>query len=217
MPNGRSNRRVIGLTGGMGSGKSTVLALFKNKGAVVLDADAIVKDLLSNDRKVGREIRKKFGQEVFDDAGKIDRKALAHAVFPRPRRRKALERILHPRVRAAMWSALRNNRKPIAVLDIPLLYESKWQKKLDGVIVVNADMKTRLARLKKRGFAPAEARRRIKVQMDLAEKARRADFVINNNRSIKETKQQVDEIWNELPKMTRRKHGIAAGTKNNGK
>ena len=199
MPNAKNSRPgVVGLTGGMGSGKSTVLSLFKKKGALVLDADAIVKDLLGSNRMVIRSVRQKFGPGVFDKSGKVDRKALAHLVFPAPKRRKALERILHPMVRKKIWREVRKPRKTVAILDIPLLYESKWHKKLDAVIVVNATMDKRLARLKKRGFAPSEARKRIKIQMSLAEKARRADYVINNNGSIKQTKKQVDEIWKSL-------------------
>ncbi len=183
---------VYGLTGGIGSGKSTVLALLKKKGAFVQDADAIVRELLDKDRTVRAAVKRTFGT--------VERKELARRVFNSRRERKILERILHPRVRKRMWSALRKKKSGVAVFDIPLLYESKWEKKLDGVIVVNASLKTRLARLKKRGVSNAEARRRIKAQMSLAEKARRADFVIDNNESINKTKIQVNKIWKKLTK-----------------
>lgn len=198
---------IIGLTGGMGSGKSTALALFKRKGAFVLDADAIVRDLLDKDRAVARAVRRSFGADVFDAGGRIDRKKLAGKVFTAPDCRKKLEKILHPRVRSTIWSALAKKKGRVAVLDIPLLYESKWDKKMDRVVVVDATLERRLARLKKRGFSAAESRRRIAAQMSLAEKARRADFVIDNNGSVAQTKKQIDEIWTEL---TGGHDGIAA-------
>ncbi len=189
---------VLGLTGGIGSGKSTVLAMFKDKGAFTLDADRIVHDLLEKNRLVRHAIKQRFGTSVFDAAGVLNKRELASVVFDSKAKRRTLEAILHPRVRAAMWNALVERRGNVAVLDIPLLYESKWQADLDGVIVVDASLKKRVARLVKKGFSVSEAAKRIRAQMNLDEKVRLADFVIDNNGTIINTKTQVNTIWNSL-------------------
>ena len=109
MPNVRSKGPVIGLTGGMGSGKSTVLAMFRKKGAFVLDADAIVKELLDKNKSVKDRIKKEFGPETVDAGGNVNKRTLARRVFSSARQRKKLERILHPLVRREIWSALRKH------------------------------------------------------------------------------------------------------------
>ncbi len=206
MASARNKRAVlVGLTGGMGSGKSTVLAMFAQKGAFTLDADAIVRDLL-RDKKILKQIRVAFGSGVFDSSGHLDRKALATVVFASVRKRKRLERLLHPRVRETIWRSIEKKNRGVWVIDIPLLYESKWQRKLDAVIVVDATLASRLRRLKRRGFSPSDSKKRIAAQMSLARKVRLADFVVNNNGSIQQTRKQVDEIWKQIPNMTHGGH-----------
>lgn len=206
MPNARSGRLVVGLTGGMGSGKSTVLAYFKMKGAQVLDADQIVHELLKKDHAVLRAIKRTFGADVFDASGLVNRKALAARAFISAAQRRKLEKILHPRVRQRIWNDLKKSKNNVSVVDIPLLYESKWEGELDGVVVVDATLRTRLRRLKKKGFALADAKRRIRQQMDLKTKVKRADFVVKNNGSLAQTKKQVDAIWKKLPTLTHGGH-----------
>lgn len=174
--------------------------MLRNKGAFTLDADSIVRDL-QRDPTVLALIRKKFGPKVFEDEGALNKRALAGIVFSSPKKLRGLERILHSRVRQKIWRTLGSKKGNVAALDIPLLYESKWQDKLDAVIVVSANMTHRLNRLKKKGFLPADAKRRIKAQMKLSEKIKRADFVVNNNGSVRNTKKQVDEIWKRLSTM----------------
>lgn len=198
MPSANSKRRLlIGLTGGFGSGKSTALGFFRKHGALTLDADAVVRELLESDRTLLKKIRGRFGKDVFDAKGRLDRKALAAKVFTNTAARKALERMIHPLVRKTIWTQVGKSRKH-AVLDIPLLYESGWQRKLDAVVVVNAGLATRVKRLRKRGFSPAEAKRRIKAQWPLQKKILMADYVVQNDGSKAATKKQIDTIWKKL-------------------
>lgn len=195
----KNNRRSwVGLTGGMGSGKSTVLAMFKRKGAFTLDSDAIVHQLLAKDQKVLGVIRKKMGASVFLGGRNLEKRALAKVVFSSIAKKRMLEKILHPLVRRKILKELERNRRPVAVVDVPLLYESGWQKYFGKVIVVNAGMAHRLRRLENKGFEPSDVKRRIKAQWPLRKKIRLADFVVNNNGPKAQTKKQIDQIWKKL-------------------
>jgi dephospho-CoA kinase len=188
---------VIGLTGGIGSGKSTVLALFKKKGAFTLDSDAIVHRL-QKQKTVLNAIKREFGSGVFAAGGELDRKKLAAVVFSSPARKKKLERMIHPLVRKEIYGRLKRRKGNVTVVDVPLLYESGWKNEFDRVIVVNAALKNRVRRLKQKGFDAADIRRRIKAQWSLAKKARLADFVVDNNGPLARTKKQIDPIWNQI-------------------
>lgn len=194
MPSSK-NKKLIGLTGGFGSGKSTVLKMFQRLGADVFDADAQVQRLLDT-AAVKKKIRHEFGLEVFSGA-KLDRNKMAEKVFGAPRRLKVLEKILHPLVRRAMRRQAARSRKKVLICDIPLLYEKKWQDKFDGVIVVAASLPTRLRRLRKRGYSKTEALRRIEAQLPLNVKIKKATHVVNNNASLAKTRAAVGEIWKE--------------------
>ena len=122
---------VVGLTGGIGSGKSTVLQMFKKKGAFVLDADEIVNGLLAHNKKVLASIRKKFGADVFDGVGVLIRRKLGERVFVSPSDRFFLEKLLHPLVRSTMKDALRGKSGRVAICDIPLLFETKAERRCD--------------------------------------------------------------------------------------
>lgn len=200
MPNGSSKRRAlrIGLTGGIGSGKSTVLSMFRALGADVLDADAIVHRLLACDRSVLIAIRNRFGDGVFRRTGQLDRKVLAARVFRNAADRRFLERLIHPRVRREMDRAARASRKRVVVADVPLLFESGWVRRFDRVVVVAASRPVRLRRLAKKGFLRAEALRRMKAQWPMRRKEQRADFVIDNNGSLRSTRRNVKNVWNEI-------------------
>lgn len=191
-------KTLVGLTGGIGSGKSTVLRMFSRKGAFTLDADAIVRDLLDGNGAVRREIRARFGSGSLDRKGRVDRAALAKTVFDRPSERKALEKILHPRVRTAMRRALLKRRGRIAVLDVPLLFESGWPREFDAVVTVWAPEATRRRRLAKRGMAPRDIAARMTAQWPLRKKAAQSDFVIDNGGSLRDTKKNVNNVWTKL-------------------
>jgi len=181
-------KAVLALTGGFGSGKSTVLKLLKQKGAFVLDADRIVHQTFSWDHKVRKRIKKVFGT--------INRAELSEIVFKSAKARRTLEKILHPVVRKKMFRELNRSKGWVAICDVPLLYEAGWKAKFDGVIVVNAPLAQRKKWLRIRGFSAANIQQRLRAQWPLAKKVKRADFVIQNNGSKNKLKQRVDKFWN---------------------
>ncbi|MFZ5814564.1 MAG: dephospho-CoA kinase [Bacillota bacterium] len=194
--------RIIGLTGSIASGKSTVSRALRELGAPVIDADAIVHELQQPGTPVTRAIAREFGPEVLRPDGSLDRAALGRIVFADPSRRKALEAIVHPAVRERIWQEVERYRaegRPAVVLDIPLLFESGWDRLVDQVWVVYVDPPTQRARLIARdGLSPEEAERRIAAQMALEAKRARADRVIDNRGSESETRAQVADAWRDV-------------------
>lgn len=185
----------IGLTGGVATGKSAVAAMFHELGWPVIDADVIVHALLAPATPTARAVLMAFGNGVKIPDGGIDRRALAAIVFADPTQRKRLEAILHPAVRHEMerqadrWA---KQGAQVALFDIPLLFESNYDWRLDAIIVVTCDVATQLARcMAKFGCALEEARRRINTQLPLEEKIRRATVVIDNSGSLKATRAQI--------------------------
>lgn len=188
---------VIGVTGGIGSGKSTVLAMFRAKGATVVDSDAIVHELLVSNKNVLKTIRRKFGADVFEGA-RLNRKALGQKVFRSVSKRRFLEKLIHPLVRKEIKKQISKSSRRVVVVDIPLLFESGWHRTMKPIVVVQASEAKRIARLKKRGFSVDDVRRRMKAQWPLSKKARLADFVVDNNRDKMNTKKQIQMIWNTI-------------------
>lgn len=193
---------VIGLTGGIASGKSTVAAMFAELGAVIVSADAIAREVVEPGEPALEEIRAAFGQEVFFPDGRLDRRRLGEIVFGDPERRRELEAILHPRIRARMWerieAAVKDGRHVVA--EIPLLFESQASRALvDVTVVVYADRDQQLARLMCRdGLTREQAEARLSAQLPLEEKARMADYVIDNRQDLARTREQVRRLWEEL-------------------
>ena len=175
---------VVGLTGGIATGKSTVAQMFKRCGAVVIDADQLARNVVRPGKPAWRDIVKVFGKDVLGPNRSINRNALGAIVFHNRPKLKRLERIVHPRVAREQQRLLRRitARSPDAVVvyEVPLLFESGAHKRVDKIVVVTADRETQIARLKRRnGLTRAEAMRRIKNQMPLARKVRRADVVLD--------------------------------------
>lgn len=191
--------KVIGLTGSIASGKSTVTRALRDLGAPVIDADAIVHELQQPGTPVTQAIAREFGPEVIRPDGALDRAALGRIIFADPTRRKALEGIVHPAVRERIWQEVdrcRAEGQPAVVLDIPLLFESGWDRLVDEVWVVYVEPETQRARLIARdGLPPEEADRRIAAQMDLEAKRSRAHRVIDNRGAEAETREQVRAAW----------------------
>lgn len=191
--------RLIGLTGNIGSGKSTVAQLLAAKGAAVIDADALARQA-TEDPAVLAAIAQQLGEDLIRE-GKLDRAATAQRVFADPEARERLNGIVHPWVRRAMAARIdallaASTPPPVIVLDIPLLYEGGLERTVDAVIVVNAGLPTRLARLTARGLLSADdVRARDAAQLPLAEKVRRADFVIDNEGDLDALAAQVDRLW----------------------
>lgn len=174
---------LVGLTGGIATGKSTVARMFRQCGAVVIDADQLARAVVRPGRPAWREIVRAFGRTALNPDRTLNRHALGLIVFGNRTRLRRLERIIHPRVarEQARLTRLAARRNPDAVViyDVPLLFEAGIDKRVDKIIVVSADRSTQIARLRKRnGLTRAEAVRRIRSQMPLRKKTRLADYVL---------------------------------------
>lgn len=189
----------VGLTGNIGSGKSSVARLLRERGAAVIDADALAREA-TQDPKVLEGIARELGSELVQ-GGRLDRAATARRVFADPAARGRLNAIVHPWVRRASAeraAALERAEPtpPVIVFDIPLLYENGLERDFDAVVVVDAALETRVERVRERsGLDPAEIRARDAAQMPLADKVARADFVVDNDHSPEALRGQVDVLW----------------------
>jgi dephospho-CoA kinase len=192
----------VGLTGGLAAGKSTVLAELKRLGAEVFDADAIVHELLA-EPATSKKVARRFGKEVLDERGRVDRKALGAKVFGRPAELKALEKLLHPEVMRRMESGLRRSKKAVAVGDVPLLFEKGLEGRFDLTMTVSAPESAQLARLAARGMPRAEAKRRIKLHWSGARKEGLSDVVLDNAGPWKRVKPVVREYYKAFELLAR--------------
>ncbi|MFC3883199.1 dephospho-CoA kinase [Bacillus songklensis] len=196
---------VIGLTGGIASGKSTVSNMLKELSIPVIDADQIAREVVQKDKPAYEEIVRTFGVDILAPDLQIDRAKLGAIVFHQEEKRQLLNQIVHPAVRKEMLAqkeAFLQEGHSTVVLDIPLLFESKLTSLVDKILLIFVDDHVQLERLMKRNhFTEAEAEARIQSQMPLSQKVPLADEVINNNGSIDETKRQLLAIlakWNVL-------------------
>lgn len=194
---------LVGITGGVASGKTTVAGIFKQCGAVVIDADKLARDVVNPSKPAWREIVKTFGKGVLNPDRTINRHVLGTMVFRHPAKRRSLEQIIHPRVAREQIrltrKAARTNPKAVVVYDVPLLFEAGIDKRVDKIIVVTADRKTQVARLRTRnGLTVAEALRRIKSQMPLTKKCRRADYILDGTLSHQVLRTCVRTLYKEL-------------------
>jgi len=198
-PGPRSFTRIVGLTGGMGAGKSEVLRILAGMGAAVLQADQVGHGLLK-ERRFSKVLAAKFGKGILDARGLVDRKKLGSIVFKSAGKRKALNQLLHPVIRQKVkrWAAERqkSGRRPpfLAVVEIPLLFEGKGYPYLEGVLSVSASSAARHRRLLGRGWNQSDISRREKGQWAQARKDKRAHWVIRNNGSLRELKRKV-KLW----------------------
>lgn len=189
---------IIGLTGGIASGKSTVSKMLQDAGYPVVDADIAAREVVKKDSLGAQQIKEAFGTEVFQADGELDRPKLGNIIFHDAEKRETLNAIVHPLVKQWMHVEqerhIANGAKTI-ILDIPLLFESQLEDMVQQIIVVSVDENTQLSRLMKRNkLTKTEAEARMASQMPLHEKARRADVVIDNAGSLAETKQQVEAL-----------------------
>ncbi len=193
----------VGLTGGIATGKSTVVRMLVKKGARVIDHDALVHALQEPGRPVWTRIVETFGRGILDDGGRIDRKKLGGLVFGSEDRRRALEGIVHPAVleeaERERERIRREDGQAIVLSDIPLLLEVGMQGLFDLILLVYAPPEVQIARVMKRNHLTRdEAAARLAAQMPIDEKLERADVVIRNDGTMKELQTRVDEIWEEL-------------------
>ncbi|BBI34920.1 dephospho-CoA kinase [Cohnella abietis] len=192
----------IGLTGGIATGKSTVAKLLIKQGAILIDLDAIAREVVEPGQPALLAIAARFGQAVLQENGSLDRKKLGTIVFTNTAERKALEAITHPAIRAVMrdrmaYHAEKSSSK-LVVVDVPLLYESGLESYFEQIMVVYVPRTEQLQRLIERDkLTTDEAQRRLDAQMDIEEKRLRADILIDNSGSLVSTEQQIERYWRE--------------------
>jgi dephospho-CoA kinase len=194
--------KVIGLTGGIASGKSTVSSLLRQLGAIVIDADVVARQVVEPDQPAWKEIVAAFGPGVLNEDRTLNRPVLGARVFNQPELLAVLNHITHPRVIERFQQQLKEIEEQfpeaVVVLDVPLLFEANMDKLADEIWVVWVSEDIQLDRLMARdGMSREEALKRIKAQMALAEKARRADRIIDNSRNLEDTTCQITRFFNE--------------------
>lgn len=186
---------LIGITGGFGTGKSTVGEILEDLGLYVIDTDHIVSEILNGRNKVTTAIVRDFGEEILNESKArtyINKTKLAKIVFYDEEKRKKLESIIHPEVRKRLDKIIKLNKdKEIIFVLVPLLFESDMEEKFDEIWCVICKRKTQIERLKKKGFKSNDIKARIKAQMSLNEKAKLSDYVIDNSGKRSKTKEQV--------------------------
>ncbi|WP_067932148.1 dephospho-CoA kinase [Alicyclobacillus kakegawensis] len=194
---------IVGLTGGIATGKSTVSNMLRELGAYVVDADVWARRVVEPGTDGWREVVEAFGPDVLRPDGSLNRAALAAIVFHDQEARRRLNAITHPRVRRGMRSEsdayLAEHPGHPVIWDVPLLFEGETRRMVQRTVVVYADEATQLARLMARnGYSQAEAEARIRAQMPIEEKRRLADYVIDNTGTLEHTREQVERVWKSL-------------------
>ena len=194
--------KIIGLTGGIACGKSTVSTELRALGAAIIDADALAHELSQPHQPLYNAYVQRFGREIVTANGALDRAAIARRVFADPAVRAEVDAIAHPLIRMAAEERLRAARdenKRAAVLDVPLLFEAGWDALADETWVVALPREEQLARLLTRDTSmdEGEARARIAAQMPLAEKCARADVIIDNSGTKEEIREYIGKLWKE--------------------
>lgn len=191
------SRLVVGLTGGIASGKSTVARRFEEAGFTVFDADRLVHDLYRPGAPGSLVVEELFGSEVLDREGGVDRERLGSRVFEDEAARRRLETAVHPLALGLFRDRIRD-LEGIVVIEASLLVESGWADAMDVVVTVEARPETRLARAVQRGLSPEEVERRMAAQADEATRRAAADIVIENDDSIGTLERRVGEVVREL-------------------
>lgn len=195
--------RVVGLTGPIGSGKSTVTKFFEEKGALVIDADLIAQEVTGPDTPAWKEIVEHFGEAILEFDRKINRRELGRVAFADPEELAFLNRVIHPQVIAEIEERLREIESEfgdgkVVIMDVPLLFEVGLNKLSDITVVVTADRDVRLDRLLKRGISRDEAEDRIESQRNKENLDKSADVVITNNGTVAELKEKVEDLWKRI-------------------
>lgn len=194
----------VGLTGGIGSGKSTVAGLFAARGVPVIDADEIARGLAEPGQPAYRQIVALFGPAILDPEHRIDRKQLRRRVFERPAERLRLEAILHPGVRRAMEDEVARLDAPYCILVIPLLFETTEHFPVDRVLVVDADEARQIERAGRRdGTGAAEIKSIVAAQIPRAERLRRAQDVVHNDAGLVELEKEIERLHRHYQQLAR--------------
>jgi dephospho-CoA kinase len=195
----------IGLTGGIGSGKSTAAASFVKHGAALIDADQIVRDLQQPGEKVFEEMLSKWGSDILTSDGQLDRQLVANIVFSNPEELTVLNEIVHPAVREEMTirRGVHLDTDNTVILEIPLLVESGYRN-FDAIVVVDVDTEIAVERLvEHRSFEEEDARKRIEKQVSRDSRTEIADYVIKNNSSIEAFEEEINKCWEWIESIER--------------
>jgi dephospho-CoA kinase len=193
--------KVCGLTGGVGMGKSTAAEFLHARGAKVVDADQLARELVQPGQPALAEVQNAFGNEIISADGRLRRDELAKIVFVDAVARQKLEKILHPKIREHWLEQIENWRKencPLAIVVIPLLFETQAEKYFDKIICVACSENSRRERLLARGWLPEQIQRRIAAQMPIEEQIARSDFVIWTEGSLDNHSAQLDRVLAKL-------------------
>lgn len=185
---------ILGVTGGIATGKSTVVSIFRSLNFPIVDADVIAREIVEVGESALEKIVAVFGSEVIKTDGSLDRKQLGKIIFSDDEKRKKLNKILSPFLKKAILTQIadKKNQAPMVIVDIPLLFEGGYDKYVDKVAVVYVSETTQLARLMKRDhLTQGEAQQRINSQMSIEKKKQKADIVFDNQKSIRETEKIV--------------------------
>jgi dephospho-CoA kinase len=199
---------LVGLTGTIGSGKSTTASILKSLGAFIIDADAICRELVLPNRPAWKEIVQAFGKEILQiDSQELDRAKLAQIIFNDKEKKEQLENILHPKVieeeKKLAEQTFRDHSEAIVVVEAALLFESGNDKNMNKVIVVICDEKHSIQRAMKRSsLSRGEAISRIQNQMPQAEKIKKSDYVLHNNTTVEDLTEKVQTLFSELKALT---------------
>ena len=209
---------LVGVTGGLATGKSSVARLFQDCGAAVLDADLLAREVVEPGKPAWHDIVSTFGKGVLLADRTLNRAKLGKLVFGNQGKLKRLNAIVHPRVAREQVRMTREiaaqDPQAVIVYDVPLLFEAGVDKRVDKIVVVTADRATQITRLTRRnGFTRAEALRRFRSQMPLARKTERADYVIDGTLSFEQTKYEVTRIYEELKQLASRPPATRTGRK----
>lgn len=190
--------KLIGLTGGIASGKSTAAKILESLGAAVVNADTLAREAVEPGREAWQEIVAAFGSEILQSDRTLDRQKLRTLIFNNPDARRKLESIIHPRVRALAERRIAEHGAAgyaVVVYEVPLLFEGRLHEWLRPVILIACDIEIQIERLQQRdGLDRVQAQKHIEAQMNLEEKRRLADYVIENNGNLEDLKRQVEAV-----------------------
>jgi dephospho-CoA kinase len=211
---GKDNRLLLGVTGGIATGKTTVVNMLKELGAPVIDFDVLARQVVEPEKPAWKEIVAYFGEQVIQEDKQLDRKKLSDIVFQDMEKRKKLESFTHPRIHAEFMKQLSEivEKDPDAIVqvDVPLLIELNLQYIYHKTLVVYIPEEKQIERLMKRdGISKEEAANMLKAQLPIDEKVGYADFVIYNDKSLEETRKQVEKLWETLKKIQKERAGRA--------
>jgi len=186
-------RLVVGLTGSFGSGKTTASRMFARRGAYLINADDVAHEALRSNHPVYRKIKSLFGVR-----GKLSRAEIAREIFRNPSKRKKLEALIHPYVKRRIKQDLKKIKRGVVIVEVPLLFESRFDRLCDVTVSVLAGQSAIIRRLRGRGFSKREVTARLRAQMSQVEKRKKSDYVIMNSNNKNKLNEQVGKIWNIL-------------------